>query len=54
MPLKTYAFDIDGVICTTKGNDYENSKPNHVAIAKINALYDKGNKIIIFRQTKMK
>ena len=48
MSIKTYAFDIDGVICTTEGSDYENSIPNHIAIAKINTLHDKGNKIIIF------
>ena len=48
MKQKVLAFDIDGVICNTLGSDYKNSKPNKEAIEKINNLYDKGNKIIIF------
>lgn len=46
--IKTYCFDIDGVICNTKKNFYKESKPNLKAIKKINELYLKGNKIIIF------
>lgn len=45
---KTYCFDIDGVICKTKKNFYKKSKPNLKAIKKINELYLKGNKIIVF------
>ena len=45
---KVYAFDIDGVICKTQGNDYKNAIPNPNAIKKINILHDKGYKIIIF------
>ena len=48
MTQKVLAFDIDGVVCHTLGSDYKNSKPNKKAIEKINHLYDKGNKIIIF------
>ena len=48
MVIKTYAFDIDGVICTTVDSDYKNSLPNIKAIKKINKLYDDGHKIIIF------
>ena len=48
MVIKTYAFDIDGVICTTVDDDYKNSLPNIKAIKKINKLYDNGHKIIIF------
>ena len=48
MVIKTYAFDIDGVICTTVDGDYKNSLPNIKAIKKINKLYDNGHKIIIF------
>ena len=48
MKQKVLAFDIDGVICQTIGNDYKNSKPNKKAIEKINHLYDTGNKIIVF------
>ena len=48
MSSKTFAFDIDGVICKTSNSDYENSIPNKKAIKKINNLYNKGHKIIIF------
>ena len=47
MKKKIFCFDIDGVICSTKKNDYEKSKPNKNAIKIINELYLK-NKIIIF------
>jgi uncharacterized HAD superfamily protein len=46
--LKTYCFDIDGVICSTNGNDYKNSKPIIKSIKKINQLYSAGNIILIF------
>ena len=46
--LKTFCFDIDGVICTTKGNDYKNSKPIKKSIKIINELYDNGNIVLIF------
>jgi hypothetical protein len=46
--LKTYCFDIDGVICSTNGNDYKNSKPIYKSIKKINQLYSAGNIILIF------
>jgi len=46
--LKIYCFDLDGVICNTKKNFYESSKPNNKAIKKINDIYSKGHKIIIF------
>jgi hypothetical protein len=45
---KTYCFDIDGVICSTKGNDYKNSQPIYKSIKKINELYFAGNRILIF------
>lgn len=48
MKIKKYCFDIDGVICKTKLNDYKNSKPIFKSIKKINYLYEKGHKIIIF------
>jgi capsule biosynthesis phosphatase len=48
MNKKTYAFDIDGVICKTENSDYENSVPNIKAIEKINYLHNKGHNIIIF------
>ena len=46
--VKTYCFDIDNTICSTKGKNYKSSKPNLKAIKKINSKYDKGHKIIIF------
>jgi uncharacterized HAD superfamily protein len=46
--IKTYCFDIDGVICSTKGNDYKNSQPIYKSIRKINELYFSGNIILVF------
>ena len=43
-----FCFDLDNVICKTKKNFYEKSKPSNKTIDIINALYKKGNKIIIF------
>ena len=48
MTFKTFAFDIDGVICNTKNGQYKESKPNIKAIKKINSLHDQGHNIIIF------
>lgn len=45
---KKLCFDLDGVICKTRKNDYKNSKPIKKAIKKINDLYDSGFIIIIF------
>ena len=39
---------MDGVICSTKGNDYKNSKPIKKTIKLINQLYNQGNIIKIF------
>ena len=40
--VKLICFDIDNVICQTKGKDYKNAKPNKHAIKKINKLYKEG------------
>ena len=48
MEKKVFAIDIDGVICKTENSDYSLSQPNIKVINKINALFDEGNKIIIF------
>ena len=48
MKSLVFAIDIDGVICATTNSDYNASKPNFKVIKKINDLYEKGNKIIIF------
>ena len=47
MKKKIFCFDIDGVICNTKENNYYKAKPNKKTIKLINELYKK-NKIIIF------
>ena len=44
----TFCFDIDNTICTTKGNDYKNSKPKKKIIKIINRLYIKGHMIKIY------
>lgn len=45
---KVYCFDMDGVICKTKKNYYKKSKPIIKAIKKINEIYSRGDKVIIF------
>lgn len=44
----TVCFDIDGVICCTKGLNYDQSIPIKKNINKINQLYRKGYIIKIF------
>ena len=44
---KTFAFDIDGVICKTVNGNYDEALPNMKAIEKINTIYSKGNRVII-------
>lgn len=46
--IKTYCFDIDGVICVTRGNDYKNSKPIISSVRKINELFLEGHTILLF------
>jgi hypothetical protein len=44
---KTYMVDIDGTICTLVENGaYETTSPIKANIARINQLFDEGNKII--------
>ena len=43
-----YAFDTDNTLVTTKGSDYENSKPIQHRIDSVNRLYDQGHTIILF------
>jgi len=45
---KTICFDIDNVICLTKNSNYKKSLPIKSAIKKINELFNKGHKIILF------
>ena len=44
----TIVIDLDDTICYTENRDFENSIPNKEVIDKINKLYDKGYKIIIY------
>lgn len=46
MIIKTYMVDIDNTICISNGSDYANSQPLADRIARINELYDQGNKVI--------
>ena len=46
--VKIYCFDIDGTICSNTDGDYMNAVPFHDRIAKINKLYEDGNKIIFY------
>lgn len=46
--IKTICFDIDNVICHTKGKDYKNAKPNKTGIKKINKLFEKGYVIKLY------
>jgi histidinol phosphatase-like enzyme len=48
MKKKILCFDLDGVICKTKGNDYKNSKPIIKNIKIINFLKKKGFVIKVF------
>ena len=45
---KKICFDIDGVICKTKNNNYKKSKPIKKNIKLINLLFDKNFEIIIY------
>ena len=45
---KIYCFDLDNVICTTKGNNYKKSTPKKKVVNFINKLYEKNYYIKIF------
>ena len=44
--FKTYAFDIDGVICDTVDGNYPKSKPNKNASSDRNAVAPKTSPVI--------
>jgi hypothetical protein len=46
--FKIICFDVDNVICKTRGNNYKLSKPDKEGIKVINNLYDRGHYIKIF------
>ena len=43
-----YCFDIDGVLCINTNGKYEKAEPFSDVIAKVNALYDSGHRIILY------
>ena len=45
--MKKFCFDLDGVICSTRNNNYKQSKPKKDVIKTINQLYKK-NFILIY------
>ncbi len=45
---KILCFDLDNVICTTKNNNYRQSKPKAKVVILINKLYKKNYHIKIF------
>tara|TARA_B100000767_G_scaffold241818_1_gene238512 strand:- start:842 stop:1207 length:366 start_codon:yes stop_codon:yes gene_type:complete len=45
---KIICFDIDNVICRTKGKDYKRARPNIIGIKKINKLFEKGYVIKLY------
>ncbi len=48
MPKKIiFCFDLDNTICSTKNNNYLNSRPKKDVIKLINSLHDKGHTIKI-------
>ncbi len=49
MQMKTFCFDIDGVIMSlVPGNDYSQARPLPETVSLINRLYDQGHRIILF------
>ena len=46
--MQTYAFDIDGTICTNTDGEYEKAVPFKNRIEIINTLYEEGNIIKMF------
>jgi hemin uptake protein HemP len=46
--LKSYCFDLDGTLCTNTEAEYAQALPLPERILKVNELYDKGNRILIY------
>lgn len=44
----TYCFDIDGVLCNNTHGRYELAEPYQHVIARVNALYELGHRVILF------
>ena len=48
MVHKTYAFDLDGTLCSITGGNYEQALPFKDRISHVNRMHKSGNTIIIF------
>lgn len=46
--LKTFAFDIDGTLCTLTGGDYKSALPFTDRVDHVNKLFDQGHHIKLF------
>jgi phosphoglycolate phosphatase-like HAD superfamily hydrolase len=46
--MKIYCFDLDGTLCTNTEGSYESAEPYFDRIAKVNELFEAGEKILIF------
>ena len=45
--LTVYCFDLDGTLCTNTEGSYTRAKPYPRRISRLNALYDRGHRIVI-------
>jgi len=48
MRLKTYAFDLDGTLCTLTDGKYETAEPIAGRIRHVNNLFESGHTVLIF------
>jgi ribonucleotide monophosphatase NagD (HAD superfamily) len=48
MDHKTFAFDLDGTLCSLSGGNYEMALPIKARISHVNSLHNSGHTIIIF------
>ena len=48
MVHKTYAFDLDGTLCSLTAGDYKMAIPFDERISHVNNLHDSGHTVIIF------
>lgn len=48
MQLKTFAFDLDGTLCTLTDGKYDTAEPYLDRIRHVNTLFDAGHTILIF------
>lgn len=48
MVHKTYAFDLDGTLCSLTNGNYEVAIPFKDRISHVNSLHERGHTVIIF------